>query len=201
MNFVEQVTLQGRHAVLEPLGPQHAEEIRVAVQDGELWKLFFTTVPKPDGVDEYIASLLALRERGLAFPFAVRDNKSKRIIGGTRYLNIDAPNRRVEIGGTWYAKSRQRSGINTECKLMLLTHAFEQLDCIAVEFRTDWFNRRSQAAIERLGAKRDGVLRNHMIMADGRIRDTVVYSIIRNEWLGVKANLQFKLEAGDSHAD
>lgn len=201
MNFVEQVTLQGRYATLEPLGPQHADEIRVAVQDGELWKLFFTTVPKPEAVQDYIDGLLALRERGLAFAFAVRENKSGRIIGGTRYLNIDAAHRRVEVGGTWYAKSMQRSGINTECKLMMLTHAFEKLDCIAVEFRTDWFNHRSQAAIERLGAKRDGVLRNHMIMADGRIRDTVVYSIIRNEWPGVKTNLQFKLEAGESHAD
>lgn len=205
MSFVEQVTLQGRHATLEPLGPQHEEEIRSAVRDGELWKLFFTTVPAPEGVAAYISQLLALRERGLAFPFAVRDNASGNVIGGTRYLNIDAANRRVEVGGTWYAKRMQRTPVNTECKLMLLGHAFEQLDCIAVEFRTDWFNKRSQAAIERLGAKRDGVLRNHMIMADGRVRDTVVYSIIRSEWPGVKTNLQFKLEsgseAGGSHAD
>jgi N-acetyltransferase len=201
MNFSEQLTLEGRHATLEPLGPQHEEGIRHAVCDGELWKLFFTTVPKPDDVPRYIADLLALREKGSAFAFAVRDNASGRIIGGTRYLNIDAANRRLEIGGTWYAKSVQRSGINTECKLMLLAHAFEQLECIAVEFRTDLFNKRSQAAIERLGAKRDGLLRNHMIMADGRIRDTVVYSIIRSEWAGVKTNLQFKLEAGNSHAD
>ncbi|RJF98023.1 GNAT family N-acetyltransferase [Noviherbaspirillum saxi] len=201
MNFVEQVRLEGRHVTLEPLGPQHEEEIRLAVQDGELWKLFFTTVPSPEAVGAYISQLLDLRDRGSAFPFAVRDKASGRIVGSTRYLNIDAVNRRVEIGGTWYAKSMQRSGINTECKLMLLTHAFEQLDCIAVEFRTDWFNKRSQAAIERLGAKLDGILRNHMIMADGRVRDTVVYSIIRNEWPGVKTNLQFKLEAGASHAD
>lgn len=207
MSFVEQVTLQGRHATLEPLGPQHEEEIRSAVRDGELWKLFFITVPAPEGVTGYISQLLALRERGLAFPFAVRDTASGKVIGGTRYLNIDAANRRVEVGGTWYAKRMQRTAVNTECKLLLLGHAFEQLDCIAVEFRTDWFNKRSQAAIERLGAKRDGVLRNHMIMADGRVRDTVVYSIIRSEWPGVKTNLQFKLEsgsgseAGGSHAD
>ncbi|WP_151634486.1 GNAT family N-acetyltransferase [Noviherbaspirillum aerium] len=196
MSFVEPVTLQGRHATLEPLAPEHEEDIRESVRDGELWKLFFTMVPAPEGIGNYIAQLLALRERGLAFPFAVRDNASGKVIGGTRYLNIDAANRRVEIGGTWYAGRMQRTGINTECKLMLLEHAFERLDCIAVEFRTDWFNKRSQAAIERLGAKRDGLLRNHMIMADGRIRDTVVYSIIRSEWPGVKTNLQFKLEAG-----
>jgi len=196
MSFVEQVTLQGRHATLEPLSPRHEEGIREAVCDGELWKLFFTTVPKPEGVADYISQLLALRERGLAFPFAVVDSASGKIIGGTRYLNIDAANRRVEIGGTWYAKRMQRTAVNTECKLLLLGHAFERLGCIAVEFRTDWFNKRSQAAIERLGAKRDGLLRNHMIMADGRVRDTVVYSIINSEWPGVKTNLQFMLDAG-----
>jgi RimJ/RimL family protein N-acetyltransferase len=203
MSFVQQITLQGRHATLEPLSPQHEDELRSAICDGDLWKLFFTTVPSPEGVPEYISQLLSLRERGLAFPFAVRDNASGKVIGGTRYLNIDAANRRVEIGGTWYARRMQRTAINTECKLMLLEHAFERLGCIAVEFRTDWFNKRSQAAIERLGAKRDGIFRNHMIMADGRIRDTVVYSIIQSEWPGVKTNLQFKLEsgAGGTHAD
>jgi N-acetyltransferase len=201
MRFVEPVRLQGRHVCLEPLGPEHEEEIRLAVRDGDLWKLFFTTVPHPDGVRQYIAQLLEMRERGFALAFAVRDNTSGQIVGGTRYLNIEPANRRLEIGGTWYAKRVQRTAINTECKLLLLTHAFEQLGCIAVEFRTDWFNKRSQAAIERLGAKRDGVLRNHIIMADGRIRDTVVYSVIESEWAGVKQNLQFKLDAGASHAD
>ena len=128
--------------------------------------------------------------------YAVRDNKSGELVGSTRYLNIDAANRRLEIGGTWYAAHAQRTGINTECKLLLLTHAFEVLHCIAVEFRTDWFNQRSQAAIERLGAKRDGVLRNHRIMPDGRIRDTVCYSIISSEWPGVKINLRHKLDRG-----
>jgi RimJ/RimL family protein N-acetyltransferase len=126
----------------------------------------------------------------------VRDNAGGRIVGCTRYLNIDAASRRLEIGGTWYAQQMQRTAINTECKLLLLRHAFEALDCIAVEFRTDWFNKRSQEAIERLGAKRDGVLRNHMIMSDGRIRDTVVYSVIGAEWSGVKMNLQHKLHRG-----
>lgn len=195
MAFVEPVTLAGRHATLEPLSHEHEDGIRLAVADGELWKLFFTTVPHPEGVRAYIEGLLAQRERGAAIAFVVRDNRNGDIVGGTRYLNIDAANRRLEIGGTWYASRVQRTAVNTECKLMLLAHAFEMLDCIAVEFRTDWFNKRSQAAIERLGAKRDGLLRNHMIMPDGRIRDTVVYSIIQNEWAGVKRNLQHKLEA------
>ncbi|GAB3543569.1 GNAT family protein [Noviherbaspirillum agri] len=195
MAFVAPITLAGRHATLEPLSFEHEEGIRLAVADGELWKLFFTTVPKPENVRTYIEGLLGQRERGTAMAFAVRDNSNGEIVGGTRYLNIDAPNRRLEIGGTWYASRVQRTAVNTECKLMLLTHAFETLGCIAVEFRTDWFNKRSQAAIERLGAKRDGLLRNHMIMPDGRVRDTVVYSIIENEWPGVKRNLLHKLEA------
>ncbi|HJV52700.1 MAG TPA: GNAT family protein [Noviherbaspirillum sp.] len=196
MAFVETVTLQGLHATLEPLALSHARGIRLAVADGDLWKLWFTTVPSPEGVRTYIEQLLAQRKQGQAFAFAVRDNTSGKIVGGTRYLNIDAANRRLEIGGTWYAQSVQRTGINTECKLMLLAHAFETLDCIAVEFRTDWFNKRSQSAIERLGAKRDGVLRNHIIMPDGRVRDSVVYSIIKSEWPGVKTNLQHKLNRG-----
>lgn len=195
MAFVEPVTLRGKHATLEPLALEHEEGIRLAVSDGELWKLFFTTVPKPEAVRDYIEGLLAQRERGTAFAFAVRDNASGEIVGGTRFLNIDAANRRLEIGGTWYAQRVQRTAINTECKLMLLAHAFDTLGCIAVEFRTDWFNKRSQAAIERLGAKRDGLLRNHMIMPDGRVRDSVVYSIIQNEWAGVQRNLQHKLGA------
>ncbi len=194
MGFVEAVTLAGRYATLEPLALEHEDEIRLAVTDGELWKLWFTMVPRPEEVRSYIEGLLAQRELGEAFAFAVRDTASGRIVGGTRYLHIDAAHRRLEIGGTWYAQSVQRTGINTECKLMLLAHAFETLGCIAVEFRTDWFNKRSQAAIERLGAKRDGVLRNHMIMSDGRIRDSAVYSIIQNEWPGVKTNLRHKLE-------
>jgi RimJ/RimL family protein N-acetyltransferase len=194
MTFVDNIALKGQYATLEPLALTHENDIRLAIADGELWKLWFTTIPGPDGVRAYIEQLLSQREQGLVFPFAIRDNASGRIVGCTRYMNIDARNRRIEIGGTWYAQSMQRTGINTECKLLLLAHAFEQLDCIAVELRTDWFNKRSQAAIERLGAKRDGVLRNHMVMPDGRIRDTVVYSIIKNEWAGVKIHLQHKLK-------
>ena len=128
-----------------------------------------------------------------ALPFAVKDNATGKIVGSTRYCNVDHINKRLEIGYTWYAKSVQRSAINTQCKLLLLNHAFETLDYNAVEFRTDWFNQKSQAAIERLGAKRDGVLRNHMILPDGRVRDTVVYSILKNEWPAVKMNLQYLL--------
>jgi N-acetyltransferase len=194
MAFVEPITLTGRHATLEPLASGHAAALREAAMDGELWKLWFTTIPKPDEVSAYIEQLLAERALGKSMPFAVRENGNGKVVGSTRYLNIDAANRRLEIGGTWYAASAQRTGVNTECKLLLLSHAFEALDCIAVEFRTDWFNLRSQAAIERLGARREGVLRNHRIMSDGRIRDTVCYSIIRNEWNGVKINLQYKLD-------
>lgn len=196
MAFVDTVTLHGQHATLEPLSLIHENDIKLAVTDGKLWELWFTMVPGPEGVREYIEQLLTQREQGTAFAFAVRDNASGRIVGCTRYLHVDAANRRLEIGGTWYAQSAQRTGINTECKLLLLEHAFDALGCIAVEFRTDWFNKRSQAAIERLGAKREGVLRNHMIMADGRVRDTVVYSIIQSEWNGVKKNLQYKLATG-----
>jgi RimJ/RimL family protein N-acetyltransferase len=190
------IALQGRHVTLEPLTPAHEADIRHALADGELWKLWFTTIPAPDDAHAYIGQLLSQQDEGRALPFAVRDHASGRVVGSTRYLNIDVASRRLEIGGTWYAQRVQRTALNTECKLLLLTHAFDTLDCIAVEFRTDWFNLRSQAAIERLGAKRDGVLRNHVIMAGGRIRDTIVYSIIRNEWAGVKTNLQHKLDRG-----
>lgn len=196
MAFVEPLTLVGRYATLEPLTSRHAGDLAEAVKDGELWKLWFTSIPGPQAVPSYIELLLAERAQGNTMAFAVRDNSSGKIVGSTRYLRIDAANRRLEIGGTWYAAKAQRTGINTECKLLLLTHAFKALACIAVEFRTDWFNLRSQAAIERLGAKREGVLRNHRIMPDGRIRDTVCYSIICNEWKGVKINLQHKLNRG-----
>ncbi|NDI86881.1 GNAT family N-acetyltransferase [Undibacterium crateris] len=185
------IYLQGQHISLEPLNESHLDDIRAAAADGELWKLFFTSVPRPDQVSQWLTTALEMQQQQRALPFAVRDNLSGKIIGSTRYCNIEHVHQRVEIGYTWYARSAQRSGVNTECKQLLLRHAFEVWQCIAVEFRTDWFNRRSQAAIERLGAKRDGVLRNHMILPDGRIRDTVVYSILRNEWPGVSQNLQY----------
>jgi RimJ/RimL family protein N-acetyltransferase len=192
--FVEAVTLRGRHAALEPLDPAHLDGIRSAAADGELWRLWYTSVPAPDTASQWLAIALDQRERLGAMPFAVRDAASGAVVGSTRYFNVDAANRRVEIGHTWYAKRAQRTSINTECKLLLLAHAFETLACIAVEFRTHWFNHASRAAIARLGAKQDGVLRNHQLMPDGSRRDTVVFSIVDGEWPAVKAHLRFLLE-------
>jgi len=188
------VTLRGKHATVEPLDATHEDALKRAAADGELWKLWYTSVAPPDRMGEYIAIALDMRERLGAMPFVVRDSKDGEIVGCTRYFNVDAPNRRLEIGHTWYAKRAQRTAINTECKLMLLAHAFEKLACIAVEFRTHWFNHASREAIARLGAKQDAVLRNHQLMPDGSKRDTVVFSIIDGEWPAVKRHLKFQLE-------
>ena len=193
MAFVEPVTLKGRHATLEPLTREHEEGLRRAAEDGELWRLWYTSVPAPDKTAAYIDAALAMRERDGAMPFVVRDAAGE-IVGCTRYFHVDAANRRLEIGYTWYARRAQRTALNTECKRMLLGHAFERLGCIAVEFRTHWFNHASRAAILRLGAKQDGVLRNHQISADGSYRDTVVFSIIESEWPAVKQHLTHMLE-------
>ena len=192
--WLQPVILAGRHVRLEPLARAHVEGLQRAAGDGELWKLWYTSVPAPDATAGYVDSALALQAQGLALPFVVRDATGE-IVGCTRFGNVDAANLRVEIGWTWYAKRCQRTGLNTEAKLLLLTHAFEALQCAAVEFRTSWFNHASRNAIARLGAKQDGVLRNHMRMADGSYRDTVVFSIIANEWPMVKRHLQFKLES------
>jgi RimJ/RimL family protein N-acetyltransferase len=192
--FIEPVTLQGRHASLEPLAAAHLEAIRKAAADGELWRLWYTSVPAPERTDAWLAGALEMREKEGAMPFAVRDNRDGAIVGSTRYFHVDAVNRRLEIGHTWYAKRAQRTAINTECKLLLLTHAFETLRCIAVEFRTHWFNQASRAAILRLGAKQDGVLRNHQLLPDGSRRDTVVFSITDGEWLAARRHLRFLLE-------
>ena len=194
MRFVEPIMLTGTHASIEPLGREHEEALARAVADGELWRLWYTTVPPPDKMSQYITIALDMRERLDAMPFVVREKSSGEIVGCTRYFNVDAGNRRLEIGHTWYSKRVQRGPINTECKLMLLTHAFEKLQCIAVEFRTHWFNHASRAAIERLGAKQDGVLRHHQVSADGWKRDTVVFSIIDGEWPAVKRHLRYQLE-------
>jgi RimJ/RimL family protein N-acetyltransferase len=185
--FVEPVTLTGRYATLEPLAREHEADLRHAAADGELWRLWYTSVPAPDAA-------LTMRQDLGAMPFAVRDNAAGEIVGCTRYFNVDARNRRLEIGHTWYATRAQRTAINTECKILLLTHAFEKLNCIAVEFRTHWFNHASREAIARLGAKQDGVLRNHQISPDGSYRDTVVFSVIESEWPAVKRHLGFLLE-------
>ncbi|HYD77719.1 GNAT family protein [Ramlibacter sp.] len=192
MTFAAPITLQGRHARLEPLSLAHEAEAAEAVRDGELWKLWYTSIPAHDKMRAEIERRLGLQDKGSMLPFAVRDAQGG-FAGMTTYMNIDAANRRVEIGSTWYRRSVQRTALNTECKLMLLTHAFEALDCIAVEFRTHWFNHQSRNAIERLGARQDGVLRNHMRMPDGSLRDTVVFSIIRGEWPAVKAHLGYQL--------
>jgi len=191
--WIEPVTLSGSKVVLEPLSLEHLEGIISAVKDGELWNLWFTSVPSPEKAEEYIKTALDMRENAGAMPFIVRDRESNKIIGCTRYFNVDEVNQRLEIGYTWYSESYQRTAANSECKYMLLSHAFEKLDAIAVEFRTHWHNHKSRAAIARLGAKQDGVLRNHTRSADGIYRDTVVFSIINLEWPAVKQALKFKL--------
>ena len=192
--FIQPVTLRGRVATLEPLTREHTPGLAQAATDGDLWQLWYTSVATPESMDDYVATALDMRDRQDAMPFAVRDNASGDIVGCTRYFNVDAKNRRLEIGHTWYAKRVQRTPLNTECKLLLLTHAFEALACIAVEFRTHWFNHASRTAIARLGAKQDGVLRNHQLMPDGSKRDTVVFSIIDNEWPAVRQHLRFQLD-------
>jgi N-acetyltransferase len=193
MAWLEPVTLEGPHARLEPLSQQHRDDLVTAVQDGELWKLWYTSIPAPEKMQAEIERRLALQAAGLMLPFTVKDADGM-IAGMTTYMNADATNRRVEIGSTWYARRVQRSALNTQGKLLLLTHAFEKLDCIAVEFRTHFFNHPSRRAIERLGAKLDGIIRNHQIARKGTLRDTVVYSIIASEWPTVKAHLTFQLE-------
>jgi N-acetyltransferase len=187
----DQPRLEGRHARLLPLEAAHAESIAEVSRDGRLWELFFTRVPSPDDVQGWLGTALAEKAAGRAMPFVVE--AEGRLVGATRYLRMNAAYRRLEIGATFYAKSVQRSPVNTECKLLLLSHAFEVMGCNVVQIRTDWLNHTSQRAIERLGAKRDGVLRNHQIAADGRLRDIVCYSIIAGEWPGVKQNLEFML--------
>jgi RimJ/RimL family protein N-acetyltransferase len=187
------IVLSGKVAKLEPLAATHLDGLRDAATDGQLWELWYTSVPPPDRMEAEIARRLSLQSAGSMLPFTIRRNDTGAICGMTTYMNIDATHHRLEIGSTWTAASAQRSGINTECKLMLLTHAFETLECIAVEFRTHWMNQQSRAAIARLGAKQDGVLRNHMRMEDGSLRDTVVFSIIASEWPTVRRHLQHKL--------
>ena len=192
MAWLEPVSLRGPHAQLRPLSQDHCDGLTEAVKDGDLWKLWYTFVPRAEDMRKEIDRRLGLQTSGAMLPFTACDADGK-IAGMTTYMNVDAPNRRVEIGSTWYAKRVQRSALNTQCKLLLLTHAFEKLDCIAVEFRTHFFNHQSRRGIERLGAKQDGILRNHQIAPNGTLRDTVVYSIIDSEWPTVKAHLTYQL--------
>jgi RimJ/RimL family protein N-acetyltransferase len=193
MTWPTPITLRDIHASLLPLAAEHHDGLVAAVGEGELWKLWYTIVTPPEKMRSEIERRLRLQEQGSMLPFTIVDNTNDRIVGMTTYMNIDAANRRLEIGSTWYARSVQRTAINTECKRLLLAHAFEQLDCIAVELRTSHFNRQSRRAIERLGAKLDGVLRSHMRHPDGTLRDTCVYSITAAEWPTVKANLDWLL--------
>lgn len=191
-DWMNPVRLAGEHAVLEPLSVDHHDGLAAAAQDGELHRLWYTAVPSPEGMAAEIERRLGLQARGSMLPFAVRDAGGV-LCGMTTYMNVDAVHHRVEIGSTWTAARVQRGPLNTECKLMLLRHAFESLGCIAVEFRTHFFNQQSRRAIERLGAKLDGILRNHARTPNGALRDTCVYSIIASEWPTVAAHLQWQL--------
>jgi RimJ/RimL family protein N-acetyltransferase len=185
-------TLTGRHVALRPMVLADRDALAAAAADGDLTELFFSNVSQLADPDAFLAAAFKERDFGRAMPFAV-ETPDGTLVGMTRFMRMNAAHKRLEIGGTFYAKSVQRSGVNTEAKLLLLTHAFEVMGCNVVQIRTDWFNRRSQAAIERLGAKRDGVLRNHQVAPDGRLRDLVVYSIIASEWPGVRQNLRYLL--------
>ena len=190
---VQPIEFHGSHAALVPLSLDHHDDLVQAVQDGQLWQLWFTFIPRPEGMRQEIERRLSLQQQGSMLPFAVL-NASGQAVGMTTYMNIDAQHHRLEIGSTWYRQGVHRTPLNTECKLMLLRHAFDTLGCHAVEFRTHWFNQASRRAIERLGAKLDGVLRSHQIAPNGSLRDTCVYSIVAHEWPAVQAHLSFQLQ-------
>jgi RimJ/RimL family protein N-acetyltransferase len=198
VTFLDPITLTGTHVILEPLSPEHHDGLAEAARDGELWKLWYTSVPTPEGMAAEIRRRLNLQEQGSMLPFTTRlidpaTGGPGRIIGMTTYMNIDAGTPRVEIGSTWNAASVQGTGTNPDSKLLLLGHAFEVLGCPAVEFRTHWLNHQSREAIARLGAKQDGVLRNHSRTTDGVLRDTVVFSILEHEWPMVRNGLEHRL--------
>ena len=191
---LEPVTLRGRHVELTPLLREHADALAEAVRDGELWRLWYTAIPSPEAMEAEIDRRLGLQAAGSMLPFAVLDGPGGQPVGMTTYMNIDAAGPRVEIGSTWYAARVQRTLLNTEAKLLLLAHAFDQLGCLAVEFRTHFMNHPSRRAIERLGARLDGVLRHHQRMTDGSLRDTCVYSITAPEWPTVRSHLTWELD-------
>ena len=196
-HWPEDITLLGDYVRIDPLSVNHLNDLQDAVRDGELNLLWYTFIPNADDMLEEINKRLRLREMGSMQPFAIIDIATGLAVGMTTFMNIDATNRRVEIGSTWLSKSTQRTFINTESKLLLMAHAFEKLNCIAVEFRTHFINTQSRKAIERLGAKFDGILRNHSIMPNGTLRDTAVYSIIKSEWPTVKSHLNFQLSKNE----
>lgn len=193
MSYLDVPVLENEFVRLEPLSPAHRDDLMRAVEVERLWKAWYTHIPSPDRMGETIAQRLALREEGKMLPWAVIDPASDAAVGRTTYLNLDPANRRLEIGSTWLGRAVQGTRVNPASKLLLLGRAFEDLGCIAVEFRTHWHNRQSRAAIEKLGAKRDGVLRNHTIFENGTVRDTVVYSIIDGEWPTVRFGLEQRL--------
>ena len=194
MAYVEPVTLSARGITLVPLAMSHESGLRAAAADGELWKIRVTSVPEPEQTRSYIETALAMREAGNRFAFAMTEAATGTVLGCTSFHDIVPAVHRVEIGWTWYAKSRQRTAVNTTAKLLMMTHAFETLACKVVGWRTDNFNFASQNAIERLGAKKDGVLRGHALRRDGTIRDTVMYSLAQGEWPEVKAQLLYQLD-------
>jgi len=192
--FVEPVTLTGdRWVRLEPLTPEHIPEIAAVAADGELGRLWFTAAPAAEDVEKWVDARLAVQSPDTGLTFVVRSLDGT-LIGSSSYMAVDAVNRRLEIGNTWYVASTRRSGVNSETKLLMLGHAFDELNCVAVEFRTHFFNFTSRGAIERLGAKLDGILRSQQVLPDGSRRDTVVYSILDHEWLAVRNNLRYRLD-------
>jgi N-acetyltransferase len=194
--WFEDVTLEGQDVRLVPLRLEHGDALLQAASDGRLWELWYTMVPGPATMDAYLAQALADRQANRALPFVVLDRATGQVLGSTRYCNAEPAHRRLEIGFTWYAGRAQRTAINTQCKLALLAHAFDTLGAVAVEFRTHWHNHASRAAIARLGARQDGVLRNHRLDPDGARRDTVVFSILDSEWPTVRKALTFRLTRG-----
>lgn len=193
-SWIKPIQLSNQWVILEPLSLDHLSDLMDAVEDGELYKLWYTHIAEPSEMRTYIEQAMDMAERGEGQAFAIRDIYSGKIVGSSRYCHADTANQRLEIGYTWYAKSVQKTALNTACKLLMLEHAFEILDCIAVEFRTHWHNQNSRNAIAKLGAKQDAVLRNHQKMPNGGYRDTVVFSIIDSEWPVVKQSLAFRLE-------
>ena len=195
MTFAQTPVLENAWVRLEPLSVNHAEHLAEAVSVDALWRTWYTSIPTPEGMVAEIERRLGLQAEGRMAPWAVVSGASGRAVGMTTYMNIDAPNRRVEIGSTWLGREAQGTGVNPAAKLLLLARAIDELDCIAVEFRTHWHNAQSRAAIARLGAKQDGVLRNHQVWREGTLRDTVVFSIIDGEWPAVRQGLAARLDA------
>ena len=195
MPYAEPVTLTGDLVTLTPLAPQDHDALVMAARDGELWRLTYTSVPRPEAMAAEIERRLRVLAEGRMVPFTVRRSATGEVVGMTTFMNLDEPHRRLEIGSTWLARSAHGTGINAGAKLLLLTHAFETLGCNAVELRTHWLNRQSRTAVERLGAKLDGILRQHMVMPDGSVRDTCVYSIVGSEWPAVRGELRRRVAA------